>query len=217
MKSYALAIRQPKLIGVSTGRAGTAFTASFLQHHGFKIGHENLFTPSGYIPKPWYDGDISWLAFPYLSQLKSPIFLVSRDPTLVVKSFLQIGFFDPAHKSPYKRYARRFFNFTGNETFDAIRWVTEIFGQSLPKAEYNFRIGHTPEKDLLNFVQSVFDQTVNLDSSFDTKIPKNTKMDVKRNRDIASLEFPASLLNSLLDLTEDLGFDTKAAKELNWN
>lgn len=42
--------------------------------------------------------------------------------------------------------------------------------------------------------------------------PDNTKTDVKRKRDLSSLEFAASLRNSLIDPTEELGFDSTLHK-----
>ena len=88
---------------VVTGTGGCG-TASAAQHFG--IGHERVFTP--YQPPAGFDiPDSSWLAAPYIPQIRLPVVHVVRNPTDVVGALLGGGIFDEkrrAEAGPYRRY-----------------------------------------------------------------------------------------------------------------
>ncbi len=84
------------------GRSGTAFAARLLRDLGLRVGHEAVFGPhlqafDGFGER---DGDVSWLAAPFLRDLPPDVVIVHqvRDPLAVVRSFSGIRFFvDPGH------------------------------------------------------------------------------------------------------------------------
>ena len=96
----------PKVIVTGTGRAGTHFAASFLFHNGLPCGHEELFGPYGPYPG-WkgYEADSGWMAVPFIKDewcASVPVIHVVRHPYKVIKSYIELGFFEEKPKGHEK-------------------------------------------------------------------------------------------------------------------
>lgn len=134
--------RNPSFVILSTGRAGSTYSAHLLKQAGLNCAHEMFFTPNGFFRSLRYDGDSSWLAVPYLekSQQKSQkVVHQVRNPLDVVSSYQGIGFFDPKNKSPFANFVREHFEVTGDPLLDSVRfWV-----------EWNLRAERLSEKTYL--------------------------------------------------------------------
>lgn len=116
----------PKAIICGTGRCGTGYVARILRTAGLRCGHEKAFSAAGWRPTLDLDVEVSWLAWPYTSEAEGPVVQLVRDPVHVINSFLALGFFSNEFSSPHKRFASRFFDFTGDEVSDAIRWYLQL-------------------------------------------------------------------------------------------
>lgn len=94
-----------RFLVTGTGRSGTGYVAKTLaEFFGEPVGHEGVFTPRGPVNPSGYLGDSSWLAVPYLSEVKIPVVHVVRDYREVAKSMRGIGFF--LHSDAHGEYAR---------------------------------------------------------------------------------------------------------------
>lgn len=118
----------PNFVIVSTGRAGSTYTAHLLKQAGLKCSHEMFFTPAGFYRNLRYDGDSSWLAVPYLEcdpRLAESVVHQVRNPLDVVSSLYGIGFFEPDNNNPFARFVRENFRVTGKPLLDCVRFWTE--------------------------------------------------------------------------------------------
>ncbi len=110
-----------RLVITGTGRCGTGYVAKVLQNcESITAGHEFVFGPHGPDPKRDVTVDVSWLAIPYLPQVRHEmnIGLLYRHPAAVISSFLGIGFFD--RNSMYLDFMRNYVPDIENmEPFDA--------------------------------------------------------------------------------------------------
>jgi hypothetical protein len=124
---------KPEFVIIGTGRCGTTFTASFLTESGLPFSHERYYTPDGPMLRNSMRsykarGDASWLAVPYLPDDVVTVVHQVRNPLSVIKSFYNIGFFDPAHYDRHKRYvdfAQRHFAFSEEPLHSCVRWYLE--------------------------------------------------------------------------------------------
>lgn len=81
-----------------SGRCGTTFMSRLLDNAGVKCGHEDVFhigTVTRDEPPAWngYAAASSWMAVRHLP-LDVPVVLVTRHPLAVVRSYVEIGYFD---------------------------------------------------------------------------------------------------------------------------
>ena len=83
-----------KAIITGTGRCGTGYMAKVFTESGVKCGHEMCFRTSGYSNRGGWEADSSWMAIGSLPWDEVPVILVYRNPTDVVNSLVEIGFFD---------------------------------------------------------------------------------------------------------------------------
>ena len=91
---------------IGTGRSGTGFMPKLLNSNGIPCGHESVYgVPVKYsryqtIAKQGrYKGDSSWLAVPYISEIRKDypnvkFIHITRNPIDVVKSFLELDLFN---------------------------------------------------------------------------------------------------------------------------
>lgn len=88
---------QNKFIVTGCGRSGTGYIASRIHETGVMCGHENVFTTKGFQGWQNFQGDVSWLAVPFLEEVngETPILHIVRNPKYVVKSFYRLGLFSP--------------------------------------------------------------------------------------------------------------------------
>lgn len=129
MSVIKYSVQDPAFVIVSTGRAGSKYTATLLTAAGVPCGHERFFTPSGYRrwPRWQYRGDSSWLAVPYLerwSAARPVVVHQTRHPLAVIRSLVGIGFFG-GEETPFKRFAWAHLPPSGDPTRDAMRWYVE--------------------------------------------------------------------------------------------
>ena len=102
-----------RFVITGTGRSGTGYICKLLNELGVKCGHESIFKPdTKNVDFRDYSGDSSWLAAPFISKFDSNIMVFHqvRDPILVVRSFVGMGFFDDEpDKShyPYLKFIRQ--------------------------------------------------------------------------------------------------------------
>lgn len=139
-----------RFIVTGTGRSGTGYAASLFNAAGMPCGHEALYTDKpgwgeqapprqGVLPRMKEPlgrakeslrrrrsplaGDASWMAAPRLAAFDGVSFLQLRHPLLVVRSFVGTRFFSvpEAHLAQW-RYARCFFEPSGDDVVDAMEW-----------------------------------------------------------------------------------------------
>lgn len=136
--------RAPRFVLISTGRAGSKFTAELLTQLGIPCAHEGFFRPTGFTKRLAYLGDSSWLATPYLEAglvgQVGPVIHQVRHPLEVVSSLYGIGFFSADAANPYQQFARRHFQTTGDELRDCVRWWTEWNRRCERLATMTFRV-----------------------------------------------------------------------------
>ena len=84
---------------VGCNRSGTTYTTELFNRLGYRCGHEEVFgvNPPGFSGFGKFDGDVSWLAVPYLDALPSNVLLLHqvRDPQLTIRSIASEGLFRP--------------------------------------------------------------------------------------------------------------------------
>lgn len=99
----------PRFVVTGCARSGTLFMAEALAALGHACGHEQLFTPETRGVPPFRDvqGDVSWLAAPFLHQLPRGTVVLHqvRDPLATIRSMLGVRMFqtDP-HPLMQARY-----------------------------------------------------------------------------------------------------------------
>lgn len=140
---------EPRFVITGTGRSGTMHTARLLTAAGLRCGHEEYFrgnpslfergprrrgvgklrTPVGRAREWWrrrplrLDGDASWMAVPRLESFGGVRVLQLRHPMAVVRSFTGTRFFsEPERYGSQAEYARAFFDPSGDDVLDAMRW-----------------------------------------------------------------------------------------------
>ena len=86
-----------------SGRSGTGFIATVLADAGLRCGHEAVFHPrtTAFTGFGDVDGDISWLAAPFVGGLPAGTVVLHqlRDPVEVVSSWIGLRFLD--RRGPY--------------------------------------------------------------------------------------------------------------------
>lgn len=133
-------------------RSGTRFFAQLLRSLGLVCSHEHIFHPFTEIPN-WstYQAASSWLAVPFLNQLPESTIVIHlhRDPTLVIASNLNIGFFDDdplPHHLPYRAVCDRILSdpksMTPHQRAEQywLRW-NMLIEANLPRFDDHLQIG----------------------------------------------------------------------------
>lgn len=99
-----------RFVITGSGRCGTKYMSKLLSAAGVLCGHEQVYNTIK--PPVWpndLQADSSWMAVPHLP-LPYPVVLMVRHPLLVVKSWVEIGFFsehdadNPTH-NPLREWA----------------------------------------------------------------------------------------------------------------
>lgn len=108
--NFALA-RPPRFVVLATPRAGTAYAARYLTEIGIRCSHEAYFTPEGPLLRNRnrrFDtrGEVSWMAVPFASELRTPLLHQVREPIATVRSLVKTGHFEPRLRERYRRYSR---------------------------------------------------------------------------------------------------------------
>jgi hypothetical protein len=99
-----------RFVVTGCGRSGTQYSSELLTHAGLRCGHEQVFSPwtgllhlrDPFILRPDLDGDVSWMAVPYLDRLtRGGIVLHQlRDPLEVIRSHVGMRFLAPGELTP---------------------------------------------------------------------------------------------------------------------
>jgi hypothetical protein len=88
---------RPQFVVTSCARSGTLFMAEALSRLGHACAHEAIFTPDTTGVPDFGDaqGDVSWLAAPFLSQLPAGTVVVHqvRDPLATIRSIVGVRMF----------------------------------------------------------------------------------------------------------------------------
>ena len=106
-----------------SGRCGTGFCAELLTSAGVVCTHEQVFTLHGWShayhqirirrrhPEMRLVGDSSWLAAPHINRPElhsATVVHLVREPRLVIRSLLRMGFFTIGSYAPYSSYAHSY-------------------------------------------------------------------------------------------------------------
>jgi hypothetical protein len=87
----------PRFVVTGCPRSGTLFTAKALARLGHTCGHEEIFTPETTSVPDFGDaqGDVSWLAAPFLSDLPTGTVVVHqlREPMATIRSIVGVRLF----------------------------------------------------------------------------------------------------------------------------
>lgn len=135
--------RDPRLVLISTGRAGSRFLSAALSDAGLACGHELFFSAEGYRRRLRFAADSSWLAVPYLEagQVAIPhVIHHVRHPLDVISSFRGMGFWNDGYGGPWRAHADRHFARTGDPLRDAMRFWVQWNERCEALASYRFRL-----------------------------------------------------------------------------
>jgi hypothetical protein len=104
----------PRFVVTGCARSGTLFMAEALAALGHPCGHEQLFTPSTSHAPAFGDaqGDVSWLAAPFLGQLPPDTVVLHqvRDPLATIRSMLGVRMFQTKpHPLMQARYRLQYY------------------------------------------------------------------------------------------------------------
>lgn len=118
-----------RFVVVGTGRCGTTFTATALQRAGIAVDHEAVFTKAGPQQVTNLEGDVSWMAVPYLARFQGAVLHQVREPLAVIDSLLDLGLFaspftDEIHR-PWRNFLEQHFSLCGDPLTDAMRFYVQ--------------------------------------------------------------------------------------------
>jgi hypothetical protein len=84
-----------KYLITGCGRSGTSFMSQLFNNNNIKCGHEEQFSIFNYKNKNINYSESSWLMTPFINDINDDfnIIRIYRNPILVIKSFLDTGFF----------------------------------------------------------------------------------------------------------------------------
>jgi len=200
--------RNPQFVIVSTGRAGSTYTASLLSKADVKCSHEMWFTPSGFYKNLRHHGDSSWLAVPYLEEnpnLTEKVVHQVRNPLDVVSSLYGIGFFEPENSNSFNDFVRRSFQLTGNPLIDCVRFWTEWNTRCEEISEVTYLF-----EDLLNdpcVVFSALDIQIDNQKIARLKDVSKKKINSRRRVEIGLVDIPEGReKRDMIDLARKYGY-----------
>ena len=199
---------KPKFAILSTGRAGSTYTAKLLSQIGLRCGHERFFTPNGFYKSFRYDGDSSWLAVPYLEanrNLCGEVFHQIRHPLDVISSLYGINFFNSDNTgNQFYLFCRENFNVTGDELISCVKFWTEwnIRCERLASYSYTF-------ENLLRDPSILIDR-INGGAFYKEKQEVNIagKVNARRRVEISLSDIPdCSEKRAMVSLAHHYGYD----------
>lgn len=148
-------------------RSGTHYTAELLSAAGLRVGHEQLFelaprlgckerlgrsTFRSWLSKArmeakWLtsplDGDVSWLAVPYLDRFDGAVLLQLRDPLKVVASMSAMAFLRVEPSSGmwlYDVFAKGSKDWSGDPLKARMGWLIEWIDHAMQYADFTYRV-----------------------------------------------------------------------------
>ncbi len=148
-----------RFLVVGTGRSGTTFTTALLQRAGIAVEHEAVFTQTGPRDPGRLEGDVSWMAVPYLARFPGPILHQVREPLAVIDSLLDLGLFardfaDKIHR-PWRNFLERHFHLSGDPLLDAMRFYIEWNARCEPFASVRVRVEDQPQ-GIADFAEQIY-------------------------------------------------------------
>lgn len=155
-----------RFVITGTGRSGTQYIARLLSELGGRVGHEAWFGPRpGLVDEQWMscpmlaeaksrvsteirrrqrrlEGDVSWMAVPRLSRFRGLVLLQTRDPVRVISSLVARTQFSRATRvdNPWFRFINHYFDVTGDDMLDSMRWYVEWNRRAETHADYVYRL-----------------------------------------------------------------------------
>ena len=102
-------VMRDRFVVTGSGRCGTKWISRALTRAGVPTGHEEVYNPEN---SGWPDhlrAEVSWVAACYPDKVTEPLALLVRHPLLVVKSWVEIGFFSWDSDNPYHQPLREAF------------------------------------------------------------------------------------------------------------
>lgn len=157
-----------RFVVTGTGRSGTGYVAHLFRAAGVKCGHEDWFTwvpgvrdeetisrrtlemrlrgPFSRLHEEWrrrrqgLDGDASWLAVPRLARFNGLVFLQIRHPLEVIASFAARHFFSSSVPNVWRTFASAYFDMTGDDIVDGMRWWIEWNARAAQHAHFTYRL-----------------------------------------------------------------------------
>ena len=125
--------RKPRFVVIGTPRSGTTYFSKLCRANGVICSHEDYFTEHGPMlrnPARRFDvqGDVSWLAPPFLPDKDIVAVHQVRHPLPVIRSIVEIGLFDPRRehtRKPFVDMVRRYFDFSDDPLRSALRFYIE--------------------------------------------------------------------------------------------
>jgi hypothetical protein len=129
----------PRYVIAGTGQCGTTYAARVLQEAGIRCGHEEIFSPSGYVRSFRLSGDASYFAVLYLPDYRGKVVHLVRNPVHVVRSLVGTGLLSHTEwrwVNPLLTY----FDVTGDPVLDAMRFYLRWNRMIEPYADLRVRI-----------------------------------------------------------------------------
>lgn len=130
---------EPRFVIVGTGRSGTQYIADALTAAGIKTGHEDWWNPVG-TKVSRLVGDASWCATFMVDDYSGQVFHQVRDTIKVIESMLAFGVAPHRMHRTWPQYRRRWMDFTGNPTVDAMTVVDTWFTKAENRSQWTWRV-----------------------------------------------------------------------------
>lgn len=115
---------------VGSGRSGTNYVARLFGALGRAVGHEMRYTPTGEIPIVAMEGDVSWMALPYLERneqagVETPehVVHVVRNPIDVLRSMVGIRLHSDEVHGAYREFLLR--ESHADDPSDPVEWLAD--------------------------------------------------------------------------------------------
>lgn len=134
----------PRFVVTGSGRCGTSWISRALTQAGVACGHEQVFNADTF--GVWPDdlrADSSWMAATGMDVVDVPVVALVRHPLLVVKSFVEIGFFgwdldNPTH-GPLRRAFPGVYSWSAPQDRALDMWLS-LTTSALSRAEVVLRL-----------------------------------------------------------------------------
>jgi hypothetical protein len=163
-----------------TGRCGTGYMATVLGACGLRVGHEDVFGPTGIrklAVQNEFHGDCSWMAVPFIESGESKADVVVtqvRHPLSVISSYLDIGTFSKT-SSNYSKFMFRNepdISRIHTERLNAILWYLRWNQRAMSVSDLVWNVENIPYGQLRDFLSTIGGNGAMLDSAI-SSVPSN--------------------------------------------
>lgn len=204
-----------RFVVVGSGRCGTKYLSELLTAMGVSCTHESVFNADGVSEwGPDQRADSSWMATTMLDQVDVPVVLLVRHPLMVVRSWVEIGFFthdldNPTH-GPLVKFAPEVYEFREPHDRALAMWL-RLNRAALGRAELLVRLEHLGDAGVTRLGQWAGANPKLVHNAFRSVSRSNRQQDVRDRMGIRHDpgwdQHDSQLSADGRDLAELLGYD----------